>query len=241
MKRIVLLCVLVLISGLGQAQQKATTRVVIGTRTVKMGQSNEEFILALPIINPKYPKLKAVLNDKALLYDKTAEQTRKSFKAGESGITSFSYEVTHQDAKILSLVLNYETMGAYPSSATTFVTYNVATGKAYSLSAELSKEGLDQLFKQLKDSLNAGAAELRDDSLISAEEKAGVVDDYQERVDSVKPDEILNNYVFTKEGIRFTIGDFLPHVTHALEPEHDWLIPYAAIRRYRLPGAKVIK
>lgn len=245
MKKHLLLIGFVLTACWCRAQQHApAARVIIGTRTISMSHEGDKETLELPIVSNKYPALKIALGDTVLLYGNTAAKNKKDFEQKGFGVTSLSYKITHQDARVLSIIFYYETMGAHPDTYKTFATYNVVTGKPYPVSAELSKDGLKQIYTRLKDSLKRNAIglkqELDADSSLQQEDKTSITDTYQDAAAHIQQTELLSSYVFTKAGISFITYDLLPHYIHNLEPNHEWLILYNTVKRYKLKTARVI-
>lgn len=238
MKHFLLMTLLCLVAGSAMAQQ-----AIISSKKVylkvdgKVGGS-----LIIPVVSPKYPALKRAMADSLIFDGRTLNEIIQAYAGHESGITNLDYEISYQNRQVISIKLNYETMGAYPDSFQKWLTFDIATGKPHLLSADLTLAGIQKIFADYKAHLKKDLKNLQ--SRMSGEDKA-VINDIMHQLNtsivSLKISDLDDHYLFTKMGILITSESVLPHATRALDLDRDLLIPYARLSKYRKPGAAVIR
>lgn len=200
--------------------------------------------LLIPVVSAKYPGLQKALCDTSLFFGDKLDTVVKNYQLKGDGITSFYYEVPFINNGVISIKLCANTRAAYPDYSERWLTLDIHSGKAYPVSNELNRSGLDWIYKSYKALMKKRITEdikdtktnktyNSDDSLIYA--------DLFEEIDSLKYNEMFKSYVFTDQGIVFTTDRVLPHIVRALEPYRQWLIPYKELTPYILPGAIILK
>ncbi len=228
----------------GQKISTADYSKIITTKKVMLTrQGSEPDSLMIPVVSANYPELRRALSDTNLFLGDKLDAVVKRYQADGSGITSFNYAVTFVNKDVISLELYYETMGAYPDNSQEWLTLNIHTGSAYPLSKEISPAGLDWIYtnykallkKRLSTDEDALDKDKVDDSYIE------IYKDLTTSTDELTPDVLLKNYIFTAKGIIFTTDAILPHDVKNFEPDRKWLVPYAQLKPYILPGAVVLK
>lgn len=224
------------------AQVKSTnaTTSIITTKVIELHchKFKQTATLKIPVVSAAYPKLKAALCDTTLFFGSTLDSVAKNFTGEGFGITSFDYEITFLNKDVVSIILSYETMGAYPDNSQTWLTLNIHTGKPYPITNEITPSGMRWAFNSYK--------RLMRNRILADKNDFGVDDKWafnslNEAVDSIKISDIANKYVFTKTGIRFSIEQILPHVVRDHEPDRDWEVKYSALKTFKAPNAIILK
>src|SRR5215216_4801904 len=121
---------------------------IISTKIVLLKYQSQTDTLRLPVVNNKYPALKKAMSYQNLFDGDNLDSVVANYKNCGCGITGSDYEVTYQDAGIISIELFFETMGAYPDSYQRWHTLDIHTGKAYPIEKELNPAGLSWLYKK---------------------------------------------------------------------------------------------
>jgi len=219
------------------ANYSAYSQSIISTKTVKLRYGDQSGVLKIPVVSTKYPVLKKALA-KQLFDPDDLKSTIANYKTCGCGTVGLDYAVMFENTKILSIKLEYETMGAYPDEYQKWLTYNKRNGKLYSLANEINTTRLRYIYKCYRDTLRRRIAE---DTVVNKEEEASDYAYLKSAIDSLTRDELLHDYVFTKDGIVFTMDQILPHAVQVYEPDRDLFIPYEKLRRYKLPAAVVVK
>lgn len=201
--------------------------------------------LIIPIVSDKYPALGKALSEDSLFNGAKLDSIIKEYQEDGHGITSLSYKVTYLDKHIISIILNYETMGAYPDSYQTWLTLNIHTGKPYPLSNEVTSAGLNYIFTKYKQALNKqlirAKAEIKEDKELSEDDINDIVNTLKTSTDKLIPSDLFNQILFTTKGLKLTSDNVLPHVFRNCDLGRDWFVPYAKLRQFKKPGALVIK
>ena len=139
---------------------------------------------------------------------------------------------------IISIILYFDTMAAYPDNYQKYLTFNIKTGEVYPISKEISANGLKWIFDSYKSTVRKRILNDKDGN--SDED----IDDFNElktTIDSLDSQELFGKYIFTKKGIMLSTERILPHVVQAFEPDRDLLVPYDKLKIYKAATAVVVK
>lgn len=245
MKRSILVLMFCICAFSLQAQRRAP-HYIIYPQVVKLKYKGNQQpdTLITPDISNDYLLLKKTVAEKIFDGEKL-EDVVKNYEEDGHGYTSFSYTIPYLDAHIISFVFSYETMGAYPDSYQKFLTLNIYTGKPHLLSDEISKRGMAAIFAQyrqfLKQGLEAVKSDLKKDREVSNNEAEQIISTLRTAIAKLKPVDVFDQYVFTKEGIRLTSTGVLPHAIRNYDLARDLAIPYEQLRPYKISKAIVLK
>jgi hypothetical protein len=242
MKHFLFLSISFLIFCFSYAQKKSpdysniitTKRIVVKN---KKYATDKPSVYLIPIVSKRYPELSKTLCDINLFDGERLDSVVKEYQNEGMGISSFSYEITFINKEVVSLKLDYETMGAYPDKNQNWLTLNIYTGKKYPISNEISPNGLKWIFNNYKRLLLKRI--LQDKKANNGEG----IDDYdllKTSIDSLQSKELFNQYIFTTGGVVVSMEKILPHVVQVFEPDREWLIPYNKLKPYILPSAIVL-
>lgn len=249
MKFLILVQALCLIALCSSAQQKpgGIRPSIISTKKVYMNHHGEKDSLLIPVVSSKYPALRDSI-DKNIFFGDPLDSVKKNYEKDGMGITEMSYEVTFENKELISLKIYYETMGAHPDSQTTYLTFDIATGKSHSISREINAAGLKWIYTKYKADLKRSVAIDRaerkkndDEYKKDPETYNGFYQQLNQSIDQLTFKDLFASYVFTSKGILFTTEYAMPHVVRAIEPGRDWLIPYAKLKIYKTPNATILK
>lgn len=210
---------------------------IVSTKIVALKYESQTDTFKIPVVSDKYPALEKALSEKNIFDGDTLPAIIKNYQSCGCGTTGLSYEVTYESKDILSVILYFETMDAYPDDYQKYLTFNINTGEVYPVSREVNLKGLTWLLAGYKTELRKRVLKLREDST------ADLADAYAElttTIDNLTGDELFKNCVFKKDGIVLTIEKILPHAMENVEPERDWFVPYRKLKVYKTPGAMVL-
>jgi hypothetical protein len=211
---------------------------IISTKIVRLKYQSQTDTLRLPVVSNKYPALKKAMSYRNQFDGDDLDTVVANYKNCGCGITGSDYEVTYQDAGIISIELFFETMGAYPDSYRRWHTLDIHTGKAYPIEKELNPAGLFWLYKKYKHILKQRI--IADKSAVPEEDKY-TFNDLKTSVDTLRRRTLFSMYVFTAKGIVFSTPPILPHAIRSQEPNRDWFVPYSKLKKFKAAKAKVIK
>ncbi|HEY9004473.1 MAG TPA: hypothetical protein VIM89_24155 [Mucilaginibacter sp.] len=241
MNRFLLSSILILIfcNSYAQKQQFDYSNIIttkkLAVRSKKHPTDNPSIYL-IPVVSKKYPKLRDALCDTNLFNGEKLDSVVKEYQNEGVGISSFSYTITYANKNIISLKLDYETMGAHPDEYQRWLTLDIHTGKYYSLSNEIDSRGLNWTFTKYKATLRKRISGNKEDK-----DCGNTYDDLKAAVDSLKANDLFKGYIFTKEGVMLSMEKILPHVVQSCEPDRELLIPFSKLKPFKATTAIVIK
>jgi len=201
--------------------QPSQQKSIISPKIVVLNFEQQKDTLRIPIVSDKYPALKNALSYKNIFDGDDLPDVIKKYQSCACGITGLDYDVTFESKGIVSIILYFNTMSAYPDDYQKLLTFNISTGERYPIANEIDPEGLKWIFNNYKTILRKRI--------------------FNTTVDSLKSDELFGKYIFVKGQIMFSINKILPHVVQDVEPNRDWLIPYNKLKEYKTSGAIVLK
>ncbi|MBW4889677.1 hypothetical protein KXQ82_08115 [Mucilaginibacter sp. HMF5004] len=238
-KRLNILLFISLVFSINCFAQDKPRRVVAGiisSKTVALAYKGQIDTLVIPIASSAYPQLQKALSEDELFGESVSELVKEYRKCG-CGITSLNYDITFLNKDILSITLNYESMGAHPDQYTKYIVLNIHTGKPYLLSDQLTPGGLTWALGNYKALMKKRI--LADKKDFGAEMDTSTVNMMNERIDELTVEDFTRQYAFTKDGIMFTIEQILPHVIRNMEPDRDWEVKYGIFKVITKPTALV--
>jgi hypothetical protein len=162
---------------------------------------------------------------------------------GQSGFVRNSYEVLYNDRGLLSVALTAEYMGAYPSSSTRHATFELRTGRLLQVRDLLTDTlALRQRWQQsITRRIGAHLATLPTDY---PELDTAMLADVRQRLgwnDTTRTVRLEGNdprfydFSLTPFGLTLYYDFGFPHVIQALQPESDYLFPYADLSAWLKP------
>jgi len=211
---------------------------IISTKNVGLSYEQQKDTLRIPVVADQYPALKKALSDKDIFDGDDLQAEIKNYKSCGCGITALNYEVTFESDAVISIILYFDTMAAYPDEYQKYLTFNIKTGEVYPIGKEISVNGLKWIFDSYKSTVRKRI--IKDKEGNPDED----IDDFNElktTIDSLGSQELFGKYVFTKKGIKLSTERILPHVVQAFEPDRDLIIPYDKLKIYKAATAVVIK
>lgn len=212
---------------------------IISYKTFRLKHDNDAVdSLHIPVVSSKYPKIQKALSDTALLNSQCAKAVVDTFASTGWGITHLDFKVSFENEDIISVILNYEYMGAYPSTYTKWLNLDKHTGKPYPLLSEITLKGVNEILKSYKLNLKKDIRQERKDQI---DENQGIYKGLIEDADNLRPVDFLENYIFTKKGINFRSEDVLGHAYRNMEPPREWFLSYKQLKIYRAPNSLIVK
>jgi hypothetical protein len=241
MKRILFSSIFILIfcSSYAQKQSLEYSNIITTKKLVvrnKKNPTDNPSIYLIPIVSKKYPKLRDALSDTNLFHGAKLDSVIREYQTTGWGYASFSYEVTFVSKDVISIKLYYETMGAHPDESQQWLTFDIRTGKHYSLNNEIDPRGLKWVYTTYKTTLRKRILENKE-----GKDCGDTYNDLKIAVDNLKINELFKGYVFTKEGLMISMEKILPHVVQACEPNRELMIPYSKLKSFKTSTAIVIK
>jgi len=211
---------------------------IISTKTVVLKYQDRTDTLNIPVASARYPALKEGLSYKLIFDGDDLPAIIANYDTCGCGTTGLDYKVTFENKDIVSIQLTFETMGAYPDSYDKWLTLNIHTGKAYPISNEINAMGLKWIFSNYKAILNR---RIIADKKQNKDEDMNEYNALKDAIHDLTSGELFSKYVFTKQGVVFSMDQILPHVASSFDPNRDLLVPYAKLRMYKAPKAIIVK
>jgi len=211
---------------------------IISAKVIPLKFQQQTDTLRIPVVPAKYGALKRALSYTTISDGDTLANVIDNYDTCGCGTTGVDYEVAFENQTIISIKFTFQTMAAYPDSYSKWFTLNIYTGKPYFIDDEINPEGLQMIYKRYKDTLKK---RILADKQTNTDEDSSTYNELKENIDSLKLYDVLDKYVFTKEGIVVSIDRILPHVVQSFEPDDDLLIPYDDLKKYRKPHTIVIQ
>jgi hypothetical protein len=239
--QIALIAIVLVCSGVypcNAQNRPSQKRSIISTKTIGLSYEQQKDTLRIPVVADQYPALKKALSDKNIFDGDDLQTVIKNYRSCGCGITALNYEVTFESDAVISIILYFDTMAAYPDEYQKYLTFNIKTGEIYPISKEVDAKGLKWIFDSYKSTVRKRI--IKDKEGNPDED----IDDFNElktTIDSLDSKELFGKYVFTKKGIMLSTERILPHVVQAFEPDRDLLIPYEKLKTYKVATAIVIK
>jgi hypothetical protein len=211
---------------------------IISTKIVVLKFETQTDSLKIPVVSDQYPALKKALSYKNIFDGDALTDVIKNYQSCGCGIIRVDYEITFENKEIVSLIIYFDTMAAYPDDYQKFLTFNINTGELYSIKNEINPKGLKWIYDNYKATLNRRIAANKEENADENDEGYNML---KTTIDSLTSDELFEKYVFTKTGIMLSIDKILPHVIRASEPDRDYTIPFSKLKTYKTPTAIVLK
>ncbi len=161
------------------------------------------------------------------------------------GMFSTGYEVLLNRAGLLSLALVHEYMGAYPSTATSHVTFDVHTGRQLALPDLLSDTlALRQQWHQrIEARLRAYRLEVTQDATYDSTDWETVCEytGWNDTTQHLRPAALpcLGEFALTPKGLVLYTSFSFPHVVLNLAPEDDYLFAYSTLAPWIMPSSRL--
>lgn len=141
------------------------------------------------------------------------------------GLTAAGYEITHNENCLLSLIINMETMGAYPSGFSMYRNFDLSTGDSVYLEKMLDGTQVKSLVKLCDDSLQQ---RIVNREKIPADEDFNI--DELLKVSFKK--ENLRDFYVTNTDVIFFFDFGFPHAIQGTEPDGFIKIKREEFRKY---------
>jgi len=216
-------------------------------RTLKGGSdpNNPNLIFPVFISNNKAvdKKINEYLQEEILFSTITETSEKKIFdeikfienndSIGQSGYTNMSYTIEVNNANILSIFLEIESMGAYPTYYKQYFGFNSKNGDPLTAKALFTEEGLTEVKKilleergkRIKERVNEIKA---DDEKQFIEDSTFIIENFAEC--NMEPGE--ENIFISKEAITFYKGDCFPHVARSYDADLDIVFSNKRVEKY---------
>jgi hypothetical protein len=159
---------------------------------------------------------------------------------GQRGFVGASYEVLYNAHHLLSLALHHEYEGAYPSTSTVHLTFDLRTGQLLALrqlvadTAALRRQWQQAIGRRVAAHLRALPAQYPEadaDTRAEVQELLGTTGAGHSL--TFKPNEPrFSDFALTRKGLALYHSFDFPHVIQALEPETIYLFPYAELKKW---------
>ncbi|HEX7666767.1 MAG TPA: hypothetical protein VF407_19700 [Polyangiaceae bacterium] len=183
----------------------------------------------LPVVEgPEAARIMPNLTFKALIGDDETELVGGT-------ITALDFEVVLDDARLLTIAITEDTMGAYPSSNVLTDSFDWTTGKKIggeAFAADKKAKLVKLLDKRVHDAWKAKKAELLKTKPQPNECGPDIA---KESMDGNGPSftaAMLDGVSATKDGVTFDFDFGFPHVIQACSPEVDLSLPWADVKAF---------
>ena len=238
MKRLIALALL-LTACSGEVKNTATTETKPVTDSASCSAvMNKELVLndsefVLPKINVKDPTIVEKINKHFSLENLTGyaldeiKQQKEKFKQDSipQGLTFLGYEITYNKDCLLSITINVETCGAYPSGYSEYYNFDLNTGDSVFIEKILDETKINALVKLCNDTIQ---------NRIIAAKKESTCDDFiSEQLEGKKFTQTeLADFFVTETDIVFVFHFGFPHAILGAEPDGLVKISRTEFRKY---------
>ena len=160
---------------------------------------------------------------------------------GQSGDTDMSYTIEINNSNILSIFLEIESMGAYPTYHKRYFNFNPKNGEPLSVEDIFTKEGIEQIKKILIEERDKKIKERineikRDDEKQFAEDSVFIFETFTECNDEANE----KDFFISKESIIFYKDDCFPHAWQSYGAGLDVIFSNKELEKYLSVFAKRI-
>lgn len=159
------------------------------------------------------------------LNDYTSEEAQNWLDKYESGtlpmqgLTAFEIDTTYYGHCILGISYNLEWMGAYPSSHTGYINYNLKTGDTLRIQDVVADGKMDVLLQLCNQKLQQNIDDNRKQLVVG-----DGLEDAEWHIKEYPPQftkDNINNFYVSDAGIMFRYEFDFPHVMQGMEPDGD--------------------
>lgn len=170
--------------------------------------------------------------------DSTTDISKTLFRSMNEGLAELDYVITLKTKDILSYRLDARGCGAYCSSYSIYLNFDLHTGEPLKLENVINSKDLDSFRSMvLRDKIKALKLGMKEkDSLLSA----GTIDSSEynfvlEHVLRCMSEVNTDRFLLFKNEIQIVDPCELPHVIQALQPVYELKYPYKGIRKFIKP------
>lgn len=156
----------------------------------------------------------------------------------QAGYTSISYKVEMNNAQVLSLSFDIETMGAYPDHYNKYYNFNLQTGKLIVAKELFTSAGLNYLKKFLSNERKRRINQFLSGKYPLSEDSTFIIDTYKE----CNRHADLNNLSITAYEIVFYKEYCFPHVARSYDTDLNVTCKIKQLEKYlTVPGKKLLR
>lgn len=161
----------------------------------------------------------------------------------QSGFVGAHYEVLYNDQYLLSVAFTADYMGAYPSSSTRHATFDLRTGQQLEVrdmvadTAALRQRWQESINRRVANHLSTLPKEYPevDADMLGELQRRLYWNDTTRTVQLEAGDPRLYDFALTPFGIVLYYDFGFPHVIEALQPDTEYLFPYAELKAWLKP------
>ncbi len=209
--------------------------------TIKSDEAPEE--LYFPVI--RHPKPSVALKINNYLQSNILENTTKKIAPGKlfdrrkfimndsvtrSGITFCSFSPVLNTSKLISIHIDFEYMGAYPSSASKYFNFNAQNGEPIFVEDLFTTTGFESLKKKITAERSKRIKAYIEE--IKKEKTEQLIDDLDyisERLQECIQYEPFEGFALVKNKMVFHRSNCFPHVMQAYMPDLDIALTFAQV------------
>ena len=219
---------------------KPGSDIIVSTKKVYLNYQGQKDSLVFPEVSAQYAALKEALSPRILLQGATPEDLVAEYKKCGCGIKGLSYSIGFVNADVISIEIYYDRMDDHPTSYGEWFTFDVHTGKPYTIDNEINQLGIDYVTARYKKWLKQN---ISDEKTLKEDEEAqkDVYDDLLNSTEALTPRVITGEYIFTEKGVLFKTDAILPEEAQDHEPNRVLLIPYTQLKPYVKASSAVLK
>jgi len=221
-------------------EAEAMRPLEVGTREFQLQGEHGPAVFELPVVAGS-PVVAARINaelEPESLFGDSEEALRGSYAECSCGHVGASFRVLWQRQGVLSLAVDAETLGAYPSGYTILRNFDERTGVQLTIDDILLESGhwpvLEALNVQLAASVKDSIARALEDDPDAGQEVA----DYL--AESTFVGAHLDAFVLTPEGIEFSWNAGMPRIMQMFEPDGPFRVSWAEVEPHLTARMKAI-
>lgn len=208
----------------------AFKNIILRDSVTLLKYKNKVDTISFPVINPMFRALAKSVTPEEILGERIFG-IKENYENCGCGYTYLSYQNTFSNSKVISLIFQTAFLGPYPSETTIYKTLSIKTGKAYTLTNQLTKEGQDYVLKSYQQTLS---------ERLEADKSNHPEEDYQAASNQIKESvvgltfqAINDNYIVNNDSIIVKTEPILPHVTLVWEINRKVSFSLEELKKFR--------
>jgi|AGTN01.2.fsa_nt_gi hypothetical protein len=199
----------------------------------KGSMPSDSAIVTFPIVSEKFlagsvgPKVQHVISTKNVL-DESPDEMAAAIKGGDLWLNEVDYTVNYNKNYLLDADFSRDGCGAYPDGSTYHVLVDLKSGNQIKAANAFNKASLPKLKELLKAKMTQEIKDSFKEFGDSPEELGALKEQFPQTVNV--PQELLDNFTVSDNGLTFNHDWGFPHVCEALQPEGKYTFTYNELK-----------
>jgi hypothetical protein len=190
-------------------------------------------IITYPIVAQKFlpkdigPKVQKVLSTKNVL-DESPEEMIANIKGGDLWLNEVDYNVNYNKNYLVDVDFTRNGCGAYPDGSTCHALVDLKTGNQILAKNAFVKSAIPKLREMIQSRMIKTAKTTLQEVSNNPEDLTSVKGQLPSPI--TVPQQTLDNFSVSDDGLTFTHDWGFPHVCEALEPDGNYFFPFSELK-----------